>query len=229
MTRIARNVGSKDPAPDLLADQAHDALLAHLRSGRLRSGAFLSMPVLVDDLGLPIAAVREAVKRAEAAELLSVLPKRGVMVMEATPQTTRECLELRAIFDGEGARWLIAAGHGIDLPLLRARHEALRDRARTQLTPDLPPDAIVTDLSLHDALSRGLQSRLAQRLYAQNRDRIAVIQNSRPFLADRIVSAMAEHLEIIAALEARDSARCLAAIRDHLAQTLRWWGIAPGA
>jgi len=210
---------------DGLTDQAHQALLARLRKGGLASGSFLSMPMLVEELGLPMAATREAVKRAEASGLLRILPKRGITVMDAGPETTRECLELRAMFDCEGARRIIESGADFPLATLRAEHERLHDAAATTMTAGLPDVAIRTDLSLHDALARGLGSGLAQRLYAENRDRIAVIQNTRPFLADRIASAMREHLAILDAIEARDTPRAMSEIREHLRHTLRWWGV----
>ncbi len=216
---------AKSPPKDLMVDQAYKALIAQLRDGRLASGNFLSMPMLVERLEMPIAAVREAVKRAEAAGLVDVIPKRGVMVMDAGPQITRECLELRAIFDCEGARNLIEGSFDMPLHEMRQIHEALRDLARDRTVTGLSARAIETDLSLHDMLSAGIGSNLAERLYDENRDRIAVIQNSRPFLPDRITSAMEEHLVIIAALEARDLEATTAAIRAHLANTLRWWGV----
>lgn len=58
-----------------------------------------------------------------------------------------------------------------------------------------------------------------------NRDRIAVIQKTRPFLPDRIVPTMREHLAIIEALEAGDADAAVAAIAEHYRMTLRWWGI----
>lgn len=215
-----------DGSTSLLAERAHRALINQLRDGRLKSGAFLSMPMLVEQLALPIAAVRDAVKRAEATGLVTVLPKRGVMIMNADADMTRECIDLRAIFECEGARRLIENGRTIPLAKLKDEHKRLQDDAQTKMTPDLSRRAIQTDLSLHDALSTGINSQLIARLYAENRDRIAVIQNARPFLADRIVSAMDEHLAIINALEARDLDEALAAIRLHLKNTLRWWGIA---
>ena len=226
MDTACQNAGHAHAQPELLAERAHQALIAHLCEGRLQSGSFLSVPALVERLDLPLAAVREAVKRAEAAELLTILPKRGIMVMEASPAITRECLDLRAILDCEGARRLIRAGLPAPLTELRQAHEALRDRAAQDSRPELSPLAIATDLSLHDTLSAGLESRLARRVYAENRVRIAVIQNTRPFLTDRIVSAMTEHLDIIEALDARDAEAACAAIETHLVQTLRWWGIA---
>lgn len=213
------------PASRLMTDQAYAALVAKLRSGALASGAFLSMPMLVEQLDLPMASIREAVKRAEAAGLVQILPKRGLMVMDAGPTTTRECLELRAMFDCEGARSLIERAEQIDLGDLRQAHETLRDAARGDMAPELTRRAVETDLSLHNALGAGNTSALAERLYRENRNRIAVIQNTRPFLANRIVSAMDEHLQIISALEARDTKATLDAIRSHLHSTLQWWGI----
>ncbi|SEM25883.1 DNA-binding transcriptional regulator, GntR family [Roseovarius tolerans] len=225
-TRAASTTtSSRSDKGDGLTDQAHQALLARLRNGGLASGSFLSMPMLVEELGLPMAATREAVKRAEASGLLRILPKRGITVMDAGPETTRECLELRAMFDCEGARRIIESGNDFPLATLRAEHERLHDAAATTMTAGLPDVAIRTDLSLHDALARGLDSGLAQRLYAENRDRIAVIQNTRPFLADRIASAMREHLAILDAIEARDTPRAMSEIREHLRHTLRWWGV----
>lgn len=216
---------SGSPPPDLMTEQAYQALLAQLRDGRLSSGTFLSMPVLVTRLELPIAAVRDAVKRAEAGGLVTVIPKRGVMIMDAGPDTTRECMELRMVFDCEGARRLIEQAENIPLAELRDAHEDLRDAAQTRMSPELTLRAIKTDLSLHNALAAGNGSPLATRLYAENRERISIIQNTRPFLSNRIVSAMDEHLTIIAALEARDTEATLSAIRAHLRSTLIWWGI----
>ncbi|WP_103333308.1 GntR family transcriptional regulator [Pseudotabrizicola formosa] len=230
---IAPKADETGAAPDLCtnqpqgdqSDQAYRALVEGLRAGTLRSGMFLSMPMLVTLLAFPLAAVREAVKRAEAAALVQILPKRGVMVMTADPDTTRDCMDLRAMLDLHGARRLLLGGGSLPLASLRATHEALLRDARAPAA-DLQRRAITTDLSLHDALATGLDGPVLRRIYAENRDRIAVIQTQRPFLADRILPAMTEHLAIIAALEARDLPAVEQAIRDHLTNTLRWWGIA---
>src|SRR5690554_3909104 len=76
-----------DTAPEVpqLREQAFVKLRQLLVDGGLRPGQFVSMPDLVRQLGLPIAPVREAVKRAEALSLVTVVPKRGAFVMDATP------------------------------------------------------------------------------------------------------------------------------------------------
>lgn len=210
----------------LLADEAYEALAGALRRGDLRDGQFLSISQLVGMLGFPVAAVRDAVKRAGFQGLLTALPKRGVQVMEARADTIRACLDFRMVLDQEGARRRIAANDLAGLGALKQEHEALRDHARAESALSQPPRAIEVDLSLHDFLAAGLFNAYLSATYEANRLRIAIIQNSRPFVPDRIASAMEEHLSIIKALEARDPDAAIAAIARHRDQTLRWWGAA---
>lgn len=210
----------------LLADKAQQALWDALRTGKLRDGQFLSMSQLVDLLGCPIASIREAVKQASSHGLLATVPKRGVRVMEARPETIRECLDFRMVLDQEGARRRISGNSFVGLEGLRAQHVEMRDAARTKLGKKLPPKAIEVDLALHDFLAEGLQNSQLTAGYDANRMRIAIIQNARPFIQDRIVSAMEEHLAIIDALEGRDLEAAVTAIRYHCEQTQRWWGVA---
>lgn len=210
---------------DLMAGRALDALVEALKEGSLRGGQFVSMPQLVKTLGFPIAAVREAVKQAGSFGLISIIPKRGVKVMETGPDITRNCLDIRAILDQEGARRMIRSGRQLDLAALRDAHVRIRDLAEVRSVDNLPEMAIRTDLSLHDFLSTGLFNPIAEDSYAVNRIRIAIIQNSRPFVRNRILSAMDEHLEIIDALQEKDAERAVHAIGVHYENTLEWWGV----
>ncbi|WP_092842406.1 GntR family transcriptional regulator [Roseovarius lutimaris] len=210
----------------LLADKAQRALWDALRTGKLRDGQLLSMTQLVDILDCPIAAIREAVKQASALGLVSTLPKRGVKVMEARPETIRDCLDFRMVLDMEGARRWIASGTLSELKSLRAQHDKMLHAAHNGAGNDLPPKAIEVDLALHNYLVEGLANLQLASAYDANRVRIAIIQNARPFVQDRIVSAMEEHLSIIDALEGRDVDAAEHAIRYHCQQTQRWWGVA---
>jgi DNA-binding GntR family transcriptional regulator len=208
-----------------IMDVAYHKLTQSLRSGAVKGGALLSIPMLAEQFGLSLAPVRDAVKRAEALGLIEMLPKRGFMVMQGSPERVRECLQLRALFDAEGARNLIGLADTNGLTALRLAHEALRDAALEGDTRDIQLRAIETDLSLHDALAAALGSSLMAQLYEDNRNRIAIIQNQRPFLAARVVSAMNEHLAIIDAIEQRDGEMAAARIKFHLSKTLEWWGV----
>jgi DNA-binding GntR family transcriptional regulator len=142
-----------------MGDKAYDRLIANLREGSLAAGEFVSISGLVELLDLPLAATREAVKQAEASGLLRVVSKRGVLVMDASPKVTRDCMNLRMMLDAEGARRLIAAKAELPLAELRAVRLSLIEDAEWALTPELPRWAVLTDLSLHDALSAGSATR----------------------------------------------------------------------
>ncbi len=209
----------------LLADQAYEKLRELLTVEGLRAGQFVSMPDLVELLGFPLAPTREAVKRAEAGSLVTVLPKRGVLVMEATSTAIRECFDLRTIFDQEGARRLVRQGRPESLSSLRLAHEKILERARADVTTALQQQAKELDWALHLSLGGALENAAAQEIYALNRDKIAIIQQTRPFLPERIASAMEEHIRIIDAILARDEEQAARAVREHYRNTLRWWGI----
>lgn len=209
----------------MLTDKAQDALWSALRSGKLRDGQFLSISQLVDVLGYPIAAVRDAVKHGSTLGLFTTIPKRGVQVMEVRPETIRECLDFRLVLDQEGARRRISQDVMSGLDDLRQRHEEAGKTAEKPKGGNSSSSAIEVDLSLHDYLAEGLGNSLLATAYAANRIRMAIIQNVRPFLQDRIKSAMEEHLSIIDALMRRDAEAASQAIRYHHDQTLRWWGV----
>lgn len=218
-------MNSPDDHGLLLADRAYARLRELLTLEGLRAGQFVSMPDLVKMLGFPLAPTREAVKRAEAGSLVSVVPKRGVLVMEATPALIRECFDLRTIFDQEGARRLVRSGQVDHLAAIRRRHEHILVQARKDVTQALQEEAKQVDWSLHLTLGAALANASAEAVYALTRDKIAIIQQSRAFLPERIVSAMEEHIRILDAILDRDEDAAARAVREHFRNTLRWWGI----
>lgn len=210
---------------ELQSEQAFAALIAAFRDGRLRSSAFLAMPALAEAIGFPLAATREAIKRAEEQSLVVIRPKRGVMIMDTGPETTRACMDMRAVLEQEGLRRLMAAGRP-DMSRLRDTHAALLDEAQSHPGADLSRRALATDLTLHDFMASGLANPFLRQAYEANRNRITIIQNVRSFLPDRVVPAMQEHLAIIKAIDSGDPDIATAEVRQHLRQTLRWWGVA---
>ena len=209
----------------MLNTQAQLSLTEALRRGDLRAGQFLSMPQLVGILGFPLAAVREAVRHAGASGWLDIIPKRGVQVLEARPETIRDTLDARMALDQEGARRRIAAAALDGLPDLRTSHQALLAEAMGQGEPELSSRAIGIDLSLHDYLAEGLGNPILRAAYEANRVRMAIFQRVRPFVQERIKSAMQEHLDIITALERRDAGAAVAAVAYHCERTRHWWGV----
>ena len=212
----------------LLADQAFQAFRDLLCCGDVRAGQLVSISELVDKTGFPLAPVREAVKHAASWGLVRILPKRGVLVIEPTPEVIRACFHLRTLLDQEGARILALKPDGARMRALREEHVAVRLQALEGITPKLQHWAMAVDWALHEALADALDNPLAADVYACNHDRITVLQLSRRLLPERIVPAMDEHLQIIDAVLSGDADVAVRAVRTHLTGTLRWWGISLG-
>ncbi|WP_323029087.1 GntR family transcriptional regulator [Castellaniella defragrans] len=209
----------------LLADQAFHAIKKLLLTGAVRAGQMVSISELVERSGYPLAPVREAVKHAEALGLVRILPKRGVLVIEPLPTIVEECFHLRYLMDQEGARILANRADRSDLRALRQAHAEVRDEAGVDVTPELQRRARDVDRELHRVLANALNNALAERIYDSNHDRITVLQLSRRFLPERIISAMDEHLDILDSILAGDEGNAMKAVRSHFVCTLRWWGV----
>ncbi len=209
----------------LLADQSFLAFRDLLFRGEVRAGQLVSISELMEKTGFPLAPVREAVKHAESTGLVRILPKRGVLIIEPTPDTVRSCFHLRCMLDQEGARILAARLAEAPMQALREEHAAVRNQALEGITPELQQWAMAVDWKLHRALAGSLDNPLAAQVYASNHDRITVLQQSRRLLPERIIPAMDEHLRIIDAVLAGREEDAMRAVRAHLAGTLRWWGI----
>ena len=140
----------------LLADQAFGALKGLLFDGAVRAGQMVSIAELVERSGFPLAPVREAVKRAEVVGLVQILPKRGVLVIEPTPDTIQACFHLRCLMDQEGARVLAARAGRDGLDALRDEHAEVRLQAGRGITPELQRRAMEVDWKLHLAMAGAL-------------------------------------------------------------------------
>ncbi|MFO1282543.1 MAG: GntR family transcriptional regulator [Burkholderiales bacterium] len=208
----------------LKSEEAYLRLKALLVGGTLRAGAFVSQSDLVAKVGLPMSPVREAVKRAAADGLVEVLPQRGVRVVEPDARRILDAFGLRLLVDREGARKLARRGSGPALARLRRAHEAILAQCRRGLTEESIAESYEIDWELHATLAAAIDNELVAELYAKNRERLTILQRTRPMLPDRVLPSLTEHLAILKAIEARDPERADAAVAEHARQTLRWWG-----
>ncbi len=215
--------------PSLLNDQAYRALKGALVSGMMRAGEMVSLQDLVKRFHMPLAPIREAVKRAASEKFLRIVPKRGIYVMEATPERLLECFGLRMLIDREGARKLarrVRAGLAQPaLDALQTAHQALYERALVEVDQVLAAEAYVLDWQLHLTLSGAIHNPLIEEIYAINREKIRLMQNTRPSLPDRVAPSLAEHLDILRTIASGDPEAADQKVCDHYRQTLRWWGI----
>lgn len=212
----------------LLSEQAFDALRDALISGEIRSGQMVSISELCEKLDFATAPIRDAIKKAAAVGLVTVYPQRGIVVLELSPQELYANFHFRYLVDVEGARLNAQQPNQTALATLKQDHVALLEKLQnTPLTRQLQLEAMELDWRLHHYLANTFHNPIVIKNYAENCDRIHVLQKYRPPLSARISLAMTEHIAIIDAIAAGDENTAAKMVQHHFSQTLAWWGVMP--
>lgn len=202
-----------DPTPaEALSEFAHKALMGMLLSGELAPNELVSERQIALQLGISRTPLREAVRRLEGERFLE-RQKSGALVVRALPvEEYMHILNVRRLVEGEAAR--LAAGR-----VPRAELEKIKERIAQAL--DLPEDAITPDFAasdrdLHALIAAASGNPVLEQVIVDLKTRTSMFRFGR--LPSRRKAVCAEHLEIIEALIAGDSARAQQAMQDHIDQ-----------
>jgi GntR family transcriptional regulator, rspAB operon transcriptional repressor len=165
-----------------------------------RPGAALSEAQIAGSLLVSRTPVREALKQLEQEGLVRSVPQRGVFVTELTVSDIDEIFQIREQLESLAAR--IAAVRMSDDEIaslgdeLRAA-EAVADAGRLE-------DAFRADVSLHKQIIAVTRNRRLGQILSTLDNQVHRIRYLSPTTPGRLRATLAEHLEIVEALKARD-------------------------
>ncbi len=219
---MAQSDAADGPGPETRIERQslHDAILTRLRDmiieGHLAPGARLNEGQIGAQLGVSRTPLREAIKFLASEGLVELVPSRGAIVKSFGAKEVHDMLEVIRMLEQQAGIQACKTASDQDIARLRAVHDemiacyARKDRlAYYKLNQDI--HTAIVALVDNGALSE-VHGRLQTRL-----KRIRFIGHEGP---ERWSKAVAEHEEIIAALEARDPERLSAILGQHL--TLAW-------
>ncbi len=215
----------RDTAGDLeqpLRDQAYSQFTRKLLAQQFRPGQFISQRELVEGTGLPLGAIREILPRLEAEGLLRTIPRRGMQVAPIDLNLIREAFQFRLFMEREAVALFAAQAPEAETARLRRAHEEILELARTaKSSPTIDAKAQAVDWNLHDTIITATDNSILAKAYLVNSVKIRLIHQERFRIAGRIETAMTEHLDIIAAFEARDPQAAVLAITRHIENARR--------
>jgi DNA-binding GntR family transcriptional regulator len=199
----------------------HADVLAALRDmiieGELPAGERINETALYPRLGVSRTPLREALKALASEGLVDLVPNRGAIVRRFSLADVTSMLEAVKVLETFAAGAAADRATAEDLSAIRELHTAMRrryamkDRLEYFKLNQAIHSAIVraahndTISAIHDAL----QARLK---------RIRYIGNEAP---DKWAGAMAEHEDMMTALDHRDGAALAAVIGRHMDETLK--------
>ena len=197
----------------------HDELVERLRdmiiAGTLPPGARVHEGVIGAALGVSRTPLREALKFLASEGLIELQPGRGAVVRTLTRRDVEGMLDVLVVLEDLAARLACRQASPEAVAGLRAVHDAMMRHyaAGDRLEYYKLNQAIHTGLvalSGNDCLAEthaSIQMRLKRIRFIGNEER------------SKWDGAVAEHVEMIEALEARDEARLAAVVRLHLQNT----------
>lgn len=205
----------------MLREQAYKEFKRHLFLGHLQPGQFVSQREIAILVGLPLAPVRDAVKRLEAEGLLRIIPQRGISVAEVNVRLVREAFELRIALETFAARRFPARGDTGAVAALGEELTRLACAAGHDLDSSVADAVILADWRLHEEIVAALDNELYSETHRLNFDRIRLIRMNRRYTLGRLRHGVEEHLAIVAALVAGDGEAAARAVSAHLEVAMR--------
>ena len=201
----------------MLRLKAYEEFRDRLLSGELKAGQFVTQRELAKLVGVPLGAAREAIQRLEFESLLKVYPQRGIQVATADARQIRKAYQFRLVLEKEAVSQYAASAPLEAIERLEEETRRVVQRAEHGITPRVQEEAVEVDWQMHDAFIDSMDNDIIAESYRINAARIRLMRGAGNRLpAQRLVPALHEHLEILAACKARDVDESVEQIRRHI-------------
>jgi DNA-binding GntR family transcriptional regulator len=168
---------------------------------------------LADDLKVSRTPIREAIARLEQEGLLRTVPRRGTYVVRRTKPEILDIIMAWAALEGMAARLLIARALDDEIASLR-RLFATFDRDAGRLAADID-EYSDANLAFHQRIIELSGSDVIRRMVDGLLIHMQAMRRRTIREDDRVVRSIVDHINIIEALEARDTELAERLVRDH--------------
>jgi DNA-binding GntR family transcriptional regulator len=196
------------------ADRAYaalkDVILAldiYDRPGEVR----LDERKLASDLGVSRTPVREAMVQLEREGFVRSVPRRGIYVVRKTKAEVVELITAWAALESMAARLITRNASDQEIAPLRAMF-ATFENGRLHANLD---EYSEVNIEFHQTIIRMSRNRVLIDLAANLFAHMRMIRRKTIGESDRADRSIRDHMNIIQAIEARDTARAEALVRDH--------------
>lgn len=167
---------------------------------------------LSDRLGVSRTPIREAVAMLEQEGLVKIVPRRGIIVARKTKAEIVEMIQAWAALESMAARLITRDASDAEIATLRDYFQPFGS-AHPHLSHI--DEYSTANLAFHQALIRLSGSKLLASLTDNLIVHVRAIRHRTIFARERAERSLNEHLELIEALEARDTERAERLARDH--------------
>jgi DNA-binding GntR family transcriptional regulator len=190
-----------------------------ISAGALKAGEHLGEPAISATLGISRTPIREALLRLETEGLVERTAGRRLVVATVSPEEVLDVYAVREVLNGLAARLAAENASTTDLIRLRRLH---REMTWAHDDGDIARMASL-NFEFHDAVCVASRNAFLLEMLRRAHDTHHRYPGSTFSLPDRAAGSLAEHEEILQAIEARDGRRAeeLATAHTGKARTAR--------
>lgn len=199
----------ENDSTETLGNATYARLRDMILNGALPTGTTLQEKKLAENLGVSRTPVREAVMRLVMDGLVQRTAGLTPVVRKLSVDDFIEILHARRLLEVEAARKAAEAGDGGALDGVKAILLSYRNG-----TVPTAEEHIASDDALHQKVADLARSRLLVSMIGDLRQKTRIFDMGR--LPERFAPGVAEHLEIIEAIQAKDPDRAEIAMRTHI-------------
>ena len=215
----SKDVSTESEIAPIERSTLHDVVVTRLRDmiieGQLLAGNRVHEGDLCQQLGISRTPLREALKVLAMEGLVELNPGRGATVRKLTAKDIQDMLSVLSVLENLAGRLTCQMATDEDIREVRRLHdEMLSFYAAGDSLPNFKRNQQIHSLLI--TLSGNESLALVHDLLQTRLKRIRYIGDRKP---DTWSAAVADHEEMITALEARDGEKLSAALVEHLSST----------
>ena len=214
MSDAARLVVGPIDSRETFKDKAYTALRNVIVSSdiyRSRTDIRLDERQLAQDFGISRTPVREAMAQLEREGFVRSVPRRGVYVVRKTKEEVVQMITAWAALESMAARLITERASDADIAGLRRMFATFEDDKLHAKLDEYSEVNIAFHQTIIELSGNQVLIRLAENLFTHMR----MIRRETIGEDDRIERSIRDHMNIIQALEARDTERAEDLVRQH--------------
>ncbi len=183
----------------MLRQVAYERFMDRLYAGKLRPGLLVSQRELCAELDVPMGPMREALKRLEAETIVTLIPQRGIRILDVDEKTINDVFQMRLMIEPEAVRQFRLEGREAQVADLLARTRAAVDAPAPASRLDLAEIGALTSLDheMHRLFVHAMDNTLATDLFERMLGKLRLTRLVFRLRSFSDGGAACEHLEIL--------------------------------
>lgn len=203
------------------ADHAYQIIRSKIFEGEFKSGERLKEAELSAACDVSRTPVREALRKLEADGLVRILPNSGAIVAQWSESDIQDIYSVRVRLEVLAASLAAERRTEDDLDKLQACADEMKAAAEGQNPHDNDSEIARLNSQFHHLIISAARSRALASAAAQVIEAPLMLRTFRRYEPERLMRSVSDHLELVAAIRARDAPLAGSLMGAHILSGLR--------